>query len=940
MRRFLAVVVGFTLAALAACGSGDSKKAQNGAPVCHQDSECGSGVCDAFRGCVSCRSSSQCQAGERCLGGSCQAAQSCTKDSQCTTGAAFCDTASQTCVACKADGDCSAGSACVDGACQPQSTCSDVNGCRPGTVCDVQHGRCLECLADEDCSEGSSCVDAHCRTSCDAGGGCAAGLLCDTVLDLCLQCVASSDCRPSEHCSAGRCVLDSCVAGTGTCDASGTAVQLCSATGDRVVPLYCDKSASCTGESGKAVCSNWLCTPGMSRCNDQGQLEVCAADGLSVAETKDCGDSQVCQGTQCVDVVCDVGTARCDANNVLHVCSADGTSESAQVCASNQYCDAESKSCPEKVCLPGVVYCMGDKHGLCDAKGSGYESVTACAVTEACVGGNCVTKTCDPQGSFCAADGNVHVCEATGTTGALIQTCENPLEQDGAGGADNNDYFSHCEKQGNTASCVADPCSKGHKYCDSNRLKTCRDDGTGPVDDGTDCGIDVCVNDYESPAHCAKAVCTPSARFCNESGNVSACSADGTSFYDWQICGDGFYCNVADALCEQQQCEPGKAGCNGSVAATCAADGSGWLAGGTDCGATSKICDAGVCKPKVCEPYNYFCGGGNINHCNELGTASTVYETCLASEYCNEDWLNCFPDQCTGGKPVCVDSTHVATCKADGSGPNGAGTACGANKVCDAGTCKDLVCQPETTFCAGGHVQICDSSGLGYGQQTYCFADEFCKTIDSTSATCAKKVCTPGAKGCSGESYGTCDSVGSGYTESPTNCTATGKLCSPSGCATSAVDVIGDQATYAFSSGSNFMGDVLYVRTDRKLTQIELDSFSDLSGQSLHWAVYSSLTEGGPYAPVFDSFAPGTTAGFQSSGAISVTLSSGRYYVIGMRAQSGLFIYRNDGLTAPLSFANPLGTLAQYADPGMLPATFSASTQSGSWHVRLTTVLP
>jgi hypothetical protein len=67
-----------------------------------------------------------------------------------------------------------------------------------------------------------------------------------------------------------------------------------------------------------------------------------------------------------------------------------------------------------------------------------------------------------------------------------------------------------------------------------------------------------------------------------------------------------------------------------------------------------------------------------------------------------------------------------------------------------------------------------------------------------------------------------------------------------SGCAISALDLIGDQSTYAYAYGGALMGDVVYVRTSRQLTKIELDTFSDMTGAPLHWPVYSSATEGGP----------------------------------------------------------------------------------------------
>jgi len=936
MRRILAVVVGLTLAVLAACSS-NGPSPSNGTSVCRADEDCQSGVCDPFRGCVDCRASSQCDEGQECLGGTCRVIQPCTSDQACADGQ-HCDLGAQVCVDCLKQSDCAVGSTCVSGACQPASSCSDAKGCRAGTVCDLAHGTCVECLGQGDCAAGESCVDQSCRQTCTNDAGCGAGLRCDPALNLCLECVTSSDCAESRHCVAGRCALDVCVAGAGTCEPAGQAIQVCNASGERVVPLYCGKGAACEGEPGHAACSDWICTPGMSRCNAAGALETCAKDGLSVT-TEDCAAAdQACVGTQCVDIVCEPGTARCDdKTNILYSCSANGTSESLTACSFGQFCDADAKSCKLQVCVPKAPACVDNVPSVCNDLGSGYDPGKACKANEVCDSGGCLPLVCDPSDQYCGDDGNAYYCNGNGTATTRIALCEHPDE--GAAGQGGYDYFQHCEKHGSSAGCYSDPCAKGQTYCDLNQLKTCNAQGTGPVGAGQDCGANAVCQGY-APASCVPKICEPFTRFCDASGNSVYCNSDGTAATVYQYCGDGLYCDALDGYCKYEACTPGAPGCNGTVATTCNADGSAWQAGGTDCSLTSKICDAGSCKAKICEPNQYFCNSGNPNVCNALGTAGTVTDTCAADAYCSPGYWYCLADVCTAGQPVCADITHVATCKADGSGPNGAGTACAANKVCDAGQCKAQVCTPYSTFCQGGHVQACDGLGLSFSQLSYCFADQFCRADSATEASCQPKVCTTGSKGCDGESYGTCDALGSGYIDSAISCAASNKLCSLSGCAASAVDTLGDQSTYGYAYGGYLHGDILYARTTRKLTQIEFNSFSDLTGVSLHWAVYASAVEGGPYAPVFDTITTGTAAGFQSSGPISTALTAGKYYIVGFQAGSALYMYRNDALTAPLSFADPRGIMLEYANPGVLPLTFSEVTLPGTWNMRLTTVLP
>lgn len=937
MRRILAVVVGLLLAMLAACGS-DAPSPGGGTSVCRADKDCDSGVCDPFRGCVDCRASSQCQSGQECLGGSCRLSQPCTSDQACSEGQ-HCDLGAQTCVDCLKQTDCADGSACVSGACQPASACHDAQGCRPGTVCDLAHGTCVECLGGADCAAGERCVDQSCRKACTDDGGCGAGLRCDPLLSLCMECVTSSDCAENRHCSAGRCALDVCVAGTGTCEPAGQAIQLCNAAGDRTVPLYCGKDANCAGEPGQAKCSDWVCTPGVSRCNAAGALETCAKDGLSVT-TEDCAAAdQICVDTKCVDIVCEPGAVTCDAaTNILHTCSTNGTSESLTACSIGQYCDAEAKSCKLQVCVPKAQACIDNVPSVCNEAGSGYDPGKSCKADQVCVQGACQPRVCDPLDQYCGDDGNVYYCNGDGTASTQLAICESP-DESGEAGQSGYDYHQHCEKHGSGAGCYSDPCAKGETYCELNRVKTCNAEGTGAVDAGEDCGADAVCQGY-GPASCVPKICTPYTRFCDGDGNSVYCNSDGTSFSIYQYCGDGLYCDGADGYCKYELCTPSAPGCNGSVATTCKADGSDWATTGTDCALSSKVCEGGTCKTKICEPNQYFCKSGNPNLCNGTGTTGTVVDTCAADTYCSPGYWYCLADVCTAGQPFCADATHLATCKADGSGANGAGTSCGANKVCDAGQCKAQVCTPYSTFCQGGHVQACDSLGLTFSQLSYCFADQFCRTDSSTAASCQPKVCTTGAKGCNGESYGTCDALGSGYLDSPTNCAASDKVCSLTGCATSAVDEMGDQSDEAYASGDSLHGDVVYVRTTRKLTKIELDASTDTTGVSLHWAVYASAVEGGPYAPVFDTITTGNGAGFQSSGPISATLTAGKYYVIAFQAGSSFFVYRNDGLTAPVSFADPLGTMYQYATPGVLPLTISGASQPGTWNMRLTTVLP
>ena len=88
-------------------------------------------------------------------------------------------------------------------------------------------------------------------------------------------------------------------------------------------------------------------------------------------------------------------------------------------------------------------------------------------------------------------------------------------------------------------------------------------------------------------------MCTPSSYFC-ESGNVMHCSADGLSKFIYDTCTATEFCTAGDSTCNPQVCTPGQPACNGNVATTCNSNGSGYVAGGTNCGA--QTCLNGVCQ--------------------------------------------------------------------------------------------------------------------------------------------------------------------------------------------------------------------------------------------------------------------------------------------------------------------------------------------------------
>jgi hypothetical protein len=88
-------------------------------------------------------------------------------------------------------------------------------------------------------------------------------------------------------------------------------------------------------------------------------------------------------------------------------------------------------------------------------------------------------------------------------------------------------------------------------------------------------------------------VCTPSAYFC-QSGNVHRCAADGLSSSVYDYCASTEFCTDGDSTCNTDVCPQGQPACNGTLATTCNADGSGYVAGGTEC--APQYCVDGACS--------------------------------------------------------------------------------------------------------------------------------------------------------------------------------------------------------------------------------------------------------------------------------------------------------------------------------------------------------
>jgi hypothetical protein len=474
-------------------------------------------------------------------------------------------------------------------------------------------------------------------------------------------------------------------------------------------------------------------------------------------EQEDCPSVYYCSQDLCKLDVCKAGSSKC-VGNALSLCNISGSAYEPSSCPISTSCSEQNgiAECKPWICTPNTSDCdpSGERARLCSADGLSYSSEVDCtADDQVCYLAQCKPKVCEPGTSFCQGS-EIRVCSANGTESTLQSTCSSA---------------QFCDDE--TVSCVQRQCVTGTPMCDGDVATKCNALGSGPEPDGTDCTEDdqICYD-----GECRDEVC--SGAFC-DGDQAYACTDAGTTSLLVDSCTSNEYC--LDGICRTDKCAGGEPVCDLEVATTCEEDGSGFAPGGTDCAADGKLCEKGVCVPKVCNAGQYYCSGGNPFLCNNHGTGSVgQYDTCSSAEYCKPGTGYCLSDVCSAGAKVC-NGTIAASCAADGSGPAAGGTDCALdNKVCYQGTCLPKICEPNQYFCQGGNSYLCGSTGATSSLSDTCLAGEFCQ---AGTYYCLPDVCTAGAATCNGDNLSTCAADGSGPADAGKSC-GTGKTCVAGAC--------------------------------------------------------------------------------------------------------------------------------------------------------------
>lgn len=873
---------------------GDDRSAAKAPPPaggCETDDECATGRCDPRVDCVECLFDSDCGNGERCDLRACRTIAPCDDSSDCR-GADYpvCDLQVGECVACVEDTDCGGSAHCVSYRCAPFETCTSDDDCETG-VCDAGRGECVECVETADCSNGDACVGHRCVTPCAQERDCPeAAPICGPA-GYCVECATHSQCPDVYHCAEGRCLLDVCETSETRCDASRRGIESCTISGSGFGGEACAPQQTCDEDAGQPACTDWVCTPESETCDTNGtHVELCSADGLSVASRTDCeARGEICIAGACQRLACAPDAFICEEGD-LYRCNEDGTElELDQTCFADERCDAAEETCIPLVCTPGARTCDGDVVATCNNDGSAFTGeTTPCKENESCFEGACRPRICVGE-YFCDGDESV-LCTDRGTRTEVAERClpDAPAPQ-------------YCNPESGRCELVG--CDPSQPICIDNMATVCADDGSAPVDGGIDCTMrdEVCFGGSCLPELCAE-------EYVCQQGWLYHCEDNGSALRLSGECGRPELCDANAGVCLPEVCTPGDAICNGTIATACDETGAGYEPGGTDCAATGEGCSDGACAPVVCDADQFICVEGNVHLCNGSGTTSELIDACDATEHCVDAGDTCEPNTCSPGSAICA-GTVATICLPDGSGPTGEGIDCAeTGDTCRLGTCEPLVCEPGQRFCENGHVRICDNTGTTSAPYETCSSTEYCE--DGPPTRCRARLCTPNDAACYGEVLAICNDDGSGYARFGTNCIVTGAICDLVGaCRAEATDTIGRADFPSENPISTMHLTAIEVFTSRALTKLRA-YFSVGVDTDVTWVVYVSPEHKGTYSKLLElpSVAGAGGATFHDSETISVLLAPGHYYAFGVVIRGPHTQYQSAIAAEPLSFGAVLGS--------------------------------
>lgn len=443
-----------------------------------------------------------------------------------------------------------------------------------------------------------------------------------------------------------------------------------------------------------------------------------------------------------------------------------------------------------------------------------------------------------------------------------------------------------CGVRGTKKICLSD-CLDASE-CDNGQV--CRDSRcTYPdctAEDASGCALYACdVTAGLCKTQCSDSSdCQPESR-CQDGECVPAsCSGPGE-------CG-GFQCR--DGACVVKcaaswDCEQGHACVKGKCVAAPGI--------GVSC-SSSQPCTAGECIDNRCGTRRSLCDGRSCG--SDQGVSCGA---CSAKEYCSAQGgcLDACGDAVCGERNgvkcgTCAPKTYCASdgkC-ADACGAAVCGThqgvscgACASGYSCtSAGKCEEQICSPNGRFCVGATRYQCSPNGLNQSELETCGPSQCCSPDQ-----CTGKLCAPGMPVCSAQGvFGNCGVDGCGPGSGATDCAAKAQQCDVQfGCVNiDEVATVVQKSPHtcydAVNGWSDKTGLIISVTKSVHLLQFEQVFSMAPSPDTIRWFVYEATQVNGPYVQLFTKSTtesdPGNYA-FIKSGTIDVTLTAGKYYLIG-----------------------------------------------------------
>jgi len=317
--------------------------------------------------------------------------------------------------------------------------------------------------------------------------------------------------------------------------------------------------------------------------------EECAEWGLVcdplTEKCIECASSKDCPGED----ICDQASGKCVGCVTNEDCGEGKECSAGKECVTVTPCDSD------KDCTPLGMVC--DKaNGVC------RECVehSDCTPDQYCAGNTCLQDVCAPEAASCVGN-TVSSCTPEGGATVAVQEC-GPSQS--------------CTELWPDAWCADWVCEAGMSYCGvpdaPETAVVCSGDGLEVLSQ-QDCSA---VGQACWGGQCLDVVCVEGEIGCDEAGlELTHCDEHGTAVVP-EPCPEGTFCQMVEpgkAQCVPQACKPNLPVCSGNLATACAANGSGILPGGTDCGTDGAYCAGGECVPcqgiDVCDGLDNNCNG-------------------------------------------------------------------------------------------------------------------------------------------------------------------------------------------------------------------------------------------------------------------------------------------------------------------------------------------